>query len=193
MEASLDYMKACCEIQDNRYWKLWLYPGEVFNIAASVFGERLVFSTKDGFTIELQIETTAKRFHGPPWAYFMAFVTIPEYYLDLGIDPQKNFRFHQELIYHYQRTFGWYHDHYYDGNLLLPMEDHVDHSVITGPVQVMEEAREFIREILRLEEEMKKQKTRERMSQIEEELIQKSCHPHRLEKWLEQGFDPFCE
>ena len=64
MEASLDYMKACCEIQDNRYWKLWLYPGEVFNIATSVFGERLIFSTKDGFTIELQIETTEKK---KPW------------------------------------------------------------------------------------------------------------------------------
>jgi hypothetical protein len=97
MEASIDYMKACCEIQDNRYWKLWLYPGEVFDMAASTFGKRLVFSTKDGFTIELQIEANAKLFHGPPWAYFKAFVTIPEYILDLGVDPQKNFRFHPEL------------------------------------------------------------------------------------------------
>ena len=200
MEASLCRMKGWCAIQDNRYWNVELEKGEVFDVIASRFGKLLVFSTKDGYKIDV-------RFHTSHGAYFNGYVTIPEYIRAFGMDPDQlyqyqgygtglvvwnHFNFSQEITFSHQGIIGWDHHHSQDGNLFLPLADQTNKH-ITGPVQVMEEAREFIHEIKRLEEEMKKQKTRERMSRIEEELIQRTCHPQRIEKWLEQGFDPFVE
>ena len=190
MEASLRRMKASCAIQDNRYWKIELEKGDCFDIAASKFGKIMVFTTKDGFKIDLRFQTG----HA---AYFNGYVTIPEYILALGLDPHRwstniwnTIHFSQPITFSHRGTVGWDHYHSYDGNLFQPLADQTNKHII-GPVQVMEEAREFIREIKRLEEEMKKQKIREHMSRIEEELIQRTCHPRRIGKWLEQGFDAF--
>ena len=184
MEASLQEMKRTCAILNDRLWKVRLHEEEEFDHTASKNGQTLVFTTKDGFTIKIVFQTGYSR-------YFNGYVTIPESFLDIGLDHDRveHVNFSQEITYHDfdRQTFGWDHHHYYDGDLSISEENQVTGRILSGPVQVLEEARELIDEIRR----RRQQKIQERMAILEEELMRKACHPLRIQQWTEQGFDPF--
>jgi hypothetical protein len=97
-----------------------------------------------------------------------------------------------ELTYSYPKKvqYGWDHAHSYDANLGIPEVLQVQKKV-SGPVQVLEEARSFISQVMTKENEIIRGKKRERMASIEEDLMKEAWHPRRVKAWVEQGFDPF--
>jgi len=81
--------------------------------------------------------------------------------------------------------FGWDHGHTHDHNMY---SRHVrPYTIVSGPVQVLEEAMKMI-EILRKEEEriLMKQKA-EDVHVYYQELMEKTWHPSRVEKWIDAG------
>ena len=64
---------------------------------------------------------------------------------------------------------------------------------ILSPKQVMEEAREIIKIMMRKEYELRRERKEQETKKIVEEMMMKACHPKRIQKWAEQGFDPFEE
>jgi hypothetical protein len=158
----------------------------------------LEIRTRDGFLIRLRFGNF------PPYqCHFNGYVMLP---LGLHMEPwlqETRFDYdhmqyfihldhHIELTYRNPETrcFGWDHGHSYDANLSIPAAQQ-PHTVVSGPVQVLQEAREFIQHVRDKENEILQNKKREQFLHLEKELIEMTCHPTRIAAWADQEFDPF--
>ena len=86
--------------------------------------------------------------------------------------------------------YKWKKERYHDALMSFPLALQPNKRV-SGPVQVMEEARDIIKTVMAAESELRMNKKREMTETIREELMMNACHPKRVAMWAEQGFDPF--
>jgi hypothetical protein len=193
-DRSLERMKQACVIQDPCYWDVELEEGET--PLAPLDPLSINLRTKEGFIVTVCL-MDAKPFmcnlncyvflprglHMEPWIKENPSYEAMQDYLEM---------YDIELTYSYRKEvqYGWDHGHSYDANLGIPQVLQVQKKV-SGPVQVLEEARSFIHQVMTKENEIIRGKKRERMASIEEDLIKKVLHPDRVKAWVEQGFDPF--
>jgi NAD(P)H-flavin reductase len=90
-------------------------------------------------------------------------------------------------------TYGWDHFHGHDADLFQSRDNQPDSCIISGPVQVLDEARQIIKQFQAKNTMIMMELKHAQVESIREELMQKACHPRRIRAWVEQGFDPFDE
>lgn len=201
-------MRDMCIIKDAQYWNIEFKKdekpteiiktmetmenkGETSYYQASDKEEKDVLDiiTDDGFTIRLRF-----LFDPPFRCHFNGYVTLPRHlhvnssiiqemdYMDLKID----------LTYwnKIESKYGWDHGHTWDAKLCVSQSSQ-GRKYVSGPVQVLEEARSFIDAIRTKHNEIIKEKKRLEMEMIREELMMNACHPRRMAKWIEHDFEPF--
>ena len=183
-------MHAKCAIKDPKYWDVKLQGGE---ITINTTTENLCIETKDGYQI------TMKPMSGYQ-GFINGYVKIPSH--THLMDWVRENPSYDEMNYYAalpvemtffslsERTFGWDHMHYYDADLFKCESEQPDKK-ISGPVQVLDEARQVIAEFRAKDDEIKMEIRRAELDTISEELMMKSCHPRRIAAWTTQGFDPF--
>jgi len=196
---NLESARSKCVIRDPEYWEITFKDNETPMETASgrLRGDAttMCIRTKDGYQIVIR-----PLFMGTYKAWFNGYVTIPidsplmdwvrenpsyddmNYEIDTGV----------ELTYFdlADRQFGWDHGHGHDADFLKSRASQADF-IISGPVQVLEEARYLIEAFKEKERILLMEKKHEEMEIIREELMMKACHPRRVATWTEQGFDPF--
>lgn len=190
---SLDNMKQACVIKDPSYWNVVLEEGETPLVIQDQWSVGV--RTKEGFTIRLRFMDVK-----PYMCCINGYVSLPRgLHLESWIRENPSYDdmsyyvgTPMELTYFEFSTleYGWDHAHSYDAKLDVPLAQQPEKQV-SGPVQVLEEARSFIRGIMTKENEIIQGKKREQMGTIEEDLMKEALHPKRVEAWVEQEFDPF--
>jgi hypothetical protein len=186
-------MRVKCKIKESQYWDIILQDGE--KAVNNSSNTNLSIETNDGYVITIKLHLI-----GSYRGCFNGYVRMPNH-IHLAEWARKNpsyddMNFHTELPVEFTYfnasdfTFGWDHMHCYDADL-LKSESEQPGQIVSGPVQVLEEARQVIKEFRTKETEIKLSKKRAEINIIQNELMMKICHPRRIALWLEQGFDPF--
>lgn len=189
---NLETLKSWCAIDDNKYWNISLQDDETTVDTNSNLN--LCIETCDGYGI-----TIKPNFMGNVHGCINGYVRIPKhvhlmdwvrrnpsyddmnYYADLPVE----LTFFDLL----NSTFGWDHMHCYDADL-FKLESQQPDKTVSGPVQVLEEARKVVAEFRAKDQDIKMALKHAEVGTIREELMMKTCHPHRIAAWTEQGFDP---
>ena len=155
--------------------------------------EVLDIITDDGFNIRLRF-----LFDPPFQCHFNGYVTLP-HHLHLHqfnssiIEEIDNMNYLKVGLSYWNircSKYGWDHGHMRDAKLCVSQSSQGS-KYVSGPVQVLEEARSFIDAIRTKNNEIIKEKKTIEMGIIREELMMKACHPQRMAKWIEHDFDPF--
>lgn len=194
MEAVLKNMKQKCAIQDDLYWNVVLEKGETPVAMQDPLSVGL--RTDEGFTITLRLMDRK-----PFMCCINGYVSLPRgLFLESWIQENPSYDdmnysgipIPAELTYFEISAleYGWDHGHSYDANLGFPLNQQLLKQV-SGPVQVLEEARSFIRAIMTKENEILQHKKQEQMEVLREDLMKKAWHPTRIARWVDQEFDPF--
>jgi hypothetical protein len=190
---NLETLRSWCAIDDNKYWNITLQDDErTVNTSSN---KNLCIENADGYGI-----TMKPNFMGTYQGCINGYVKIPQDsqlmdwvqkhpsydamndYADLPVE----MTFFNLL----DQTFGWDHFHCYDADL-FKLESEQPDKLVSGPVQVLDEARQVIAEFRAKDEEIKMAMKEAQVNILREELMMKTCHPHRIAAWTEQGFDPF--
>ena len=184
----LEIMKSkCVHHQDDRYWNILdnLTPNENprENLDKTSTWNCLELETKDGFHIKIIF------WYMPPYhTHFKGFVKLPSSIhpvVKRWIDTRWN-----RDSFDLDPIYKWDHGTREDACLLQPiLPDGPDK--ISGPVQVLEEAREVIKWVLFVEQEIMCRKKQQETRMIEEELMARAVSPERVEKWVNEGFEMF--
>jgi hypothetical protein len=192
---TLANMKRAClsDFHDPKYWNVVLEDGETILPSEGV---EIRLLTKDGFVIMLRFMDRK-----PFMCNFNGYLLLPRG-LHLEQWLQEN-PCYEDLSYYLDNMeidltygsvkhlkYGWDHAHFYDAKLCIPMSQQVEKR-ISGPVQVLEEARSLIRCIMSKENDIIQEKKQEQMSIIKEDLIKAALHPKRIEAWVNHGFESF--
>lgn len=202
LKTTLEDMKSWCFHQQDRYWNLvdQLTPNEtpvdLLYTDYTDYTMCIVLKTKESFEIKIALQNSIFRTH------FNGYVKLPrEMHPDVIRWLNENFEefennLNMEITYHdaERNVFGWDHGHFNDACLIKPLpqdRSHEPDKYISGPVQVLEEARDFIKKVLYRENEIMCRKKQEEMRMIEEELMAKAVSPERVEKWLNEDFEMF--
>lgn len=194
----LDKMKAVCAIQDDEYWNLQLQPNdkpmETFDHHPQGY---LSLETIEGFQIFLRFQYYPNGYH----SHFNGYVQLPKHMhpevKKFLLDPRNNFedQLKNEITYHDSERdiYGWDHGHSEDACLLHSLDQQPDNRarIVSGPVQVLEEARHFIQSVLFWENIILQRMKQEELKGIEEELIARALAPHRVRNWVMAGIDMF--
>jgi len=191
--SSLENMKQKCVLQDPSYWDVVLEEGETPLETQDRSSVRV--RTKEGFTIRLRFMDMK-----PYMCCINGYVSLPRgLHLESWIQENPSY---DEMNYYVPvpaeltyfeldaLEYGWDHAHAYDANLGVPLHQQPQKQV-SGPVQVLEEARSFIRGIMTKENEIVQRKKQEQMEVLREDLMKEALHPRRVEAWVGQEFDPF--
>jgi hypothetical protein len=183
---NLRWMKEQCLINDAIYWNVELKEGEV-PIAVECNDRSLQLRTKEGFLINIDIVNDYFRcflkgsIELPSGSYLASWLYKHARYEALNVYVP----FFKTNVLHWKdnNIYGWDHaSHAIDASLSTSSVD--SDKRISGPVQVLQEARQVITALMMKESEL-------RMHIMREELMMKTCHPKRVAAWTEQGFDPF--
>ena len=190
---NLEAVRSKCVIRDPEFWEITFKDNEMPMETDSA--TKLFIRTKDDYQIFIRPIVV-----GNYRVYFNGYVSIPidsplmdwvrehpsyddmNYEIDTGV----------ELTYFNldNRQFGWDHAHGHDADFLKSRASQVNF-IISGPVQVLEEARYLIEAFKEKERMLLMEKKHAEMEIIREELMMKACHPRRVAAWAAQGFDPF--
>lgn len=190
---NLEYIRSQCAIQDSKYWNISLQEDE-FTVDTDS-DSHLCIETTDGYGI-----TMKPHFIRGYQGCINGYVQIPRHVSFLEEPGRANvtydfindfFDMPVEMTYYDNDTCGWDHMHCYDADLLRPEFEQLDHKRVYGPVQVLEEARQVIAEFRAKDDDIKMSMKHAQINIIQEELMMKTCHPHRIATWASQGFDPF--
>lgn len=184
-----------CRIVDDAYWDL----GDVLRKHPEIFSVRfndfstLAFSVEDGFRVHIvKVESFG--------CYFNGYVSIPSnlpFVHDALASSCDEWEFQYrtgvgmgtvELTYISGSTIGWDHAHGFDANLLYPAHLQPEKK-ISGPVQVLEEALSIIQDLKKAEETARRQKKKEEMAILTEDLMRAAWHPARVLRWIEHGVE----
>lgn len=207
---NLDAMKRWCTVQDAEYWDLpkmlEMLPLDelVTHVTDSVCrtrwkGEKDEFSDEvlyfefcDGFEVKMNFLLDTKGFP----LCFMGFVRVPAWYpFTRNLLETKPFHRVFDVRTARRRTdraryyeVYWTHDRVEDALLCQPAVEQPDR-VVSGPVQVFQEAMDVIA-LLRVFEETQQRFEKVRQTfRLEEELIQRAWHPKRVKAWVEAGME----
>jgi len=185
-QKNLRWMKQQCLIKNAEYWSVDPRAGDEVPIAPRGNDRSLCLCTKEGFIITISICNNYYRCHLegsielPPCFYLSSWLTQHAKYEALNI--YVPFLTIDVPYWKGDNTYGWDHANYaLDANLALPEASQPVNKCVSGPVQVLEEARQIITAVMMKESEL-------RMNVIREELMMKACHPRRIAAWTEQGF-----
>ena len=207
---NLEEMRAKCIIKDDHYWRVEFNESEsplpssspnknenCQNFQNYYDSERLMVKTHDDFIITIRFKfEPADAYHRRDQGHFNGYVQIPKGYLHFSLDDNDDeLDFGSvELTYwdDNQLKYGWDHGHIHDANLSIPAVKQRG-KCIAGPVQVLDEARLFIDAVRMKNNQVIREKKKNQMALLEEELMMEICHPRRIEKWANDGFDPFQE
>ena len=199
---SLEDMKRGClsDYHSPEYWNVVLEEGEspLPSSGGYTNTNEVKLRTKEGFVITLRFMDMK-----PYMCNINGYLSLPRgLHLESWI---KNNPYYEDLTYYLdlitmeltsgsaeKLEYGWDHAHAYDAKLCVPMAQQLQKQV-SGPVQVLEEARSFIRSIMAKEDNIIQEKKQEQMGILTEDLMKAAVHPKRVEAWVEQGFDPFME
>jgi hypothetical protein len=179
-------------IKDSKYWTVTLQDGES---AVDNKHFNICITTYDGYNITIKPVFIARHrgcMNGyvqiPYYTHLSEWVQNNPSYDDMNYstDLPVELTFFDEL----EQTFGWDHMHSYDADL-LKSEAEQPEELVSGPVQVLEEARKVIAKFREKDDEIKMKLKQAHVDHIREELMMKTCHPRRIGVWVAQGFDPF--
>jgi hypothetical protein len=206
---NLEKMRSKCMIKDDKYWHIEFNESEsplpsfpnknedFQNFQNYYDSERLMVKTHDDFTITIRFKfEPADAYNRRDQCHFNGYVEIPKGYLHFNLDyndDELDFG-NVELTYwdDNQLKYGWDHGHIHDANLSIPAIKQRG-KCITGPVQVLDEARLFIGGVRTKNNQVVREKKKNQMALLEEELMMEMCHPKRIMFWTQHGFDPFQE
>jgi len=194
---NLQWMKEMCVIRDATFWDMKLQDGETpFSPAGNE--KSLCLQTVHGFRITIRVSCI---FSNP--RYLIGTLQLPPHFLFTSW--LRTNAFYEALciyaptltvdVHHvYGDMYEWRHENYtYDANMALPLSGQFTPGTngtvlkhVSGPVQILEEARNIMTAVMMKESQLK-------MDRIREEFMMKAFHPQRILKWEEQGFDSFCE
>ena len=190
---NLERARAKCFIKDSQYWDIILNedekPVEIHSPT------NFAISTNDGYIVKIVpdfMQGYRAKFNGyvtiPSDSHLMDWVRQHPRYDDMNVYAHLPVLLTYFNLYH--RIFGWSHGGYDDADLYKSRESQSDKKV-TGPVQILEEARGVIEAFKAKEIQIIMEKKHAQMEIIREQLMMKACHPRRMAMWQEQGFDPF--
>jgi hypothetical protein len=159
-QQSLNKMKRAClqDFHGPEYWNVVLEEGET-PLSSDSSATEISVSTKEGFIIKIRLMDRKPymcNINGylslPHGLHFESWLKDNPSYDDLN-DHLCNMKV--ELTYGSAKDleYGWDHAHDYDANLGVPMAQQFQKKV-SGPVQVLEEARFLIRSIMDKENEI---------------------------------------
>jgi hypothetical protein len=196
---NLESVRSKCVIRDPEYWEITFkdneMPMETDSGRFSGDATKLFIRTKDDYQIVIRpflIANYRACFNGyvsiPIDSPLMEWVREHPSYDDMNYEVDTGV----ELTYFdlNERQFGWDHAHGHDADLLKSRASQAN-LIISGPVQVLDEARNLIEAFKEKERMLLMEKKHAEMEVIREELMMKACHPRRVATWTEQGFDPF--
>lgn len=203
-QKNLKWMKenGRCAIRDPEFWDVKLGKGETPFYPP--WSQRpLCIRTKDDFEIRIKLSKP-----GFP-RYLIGSIQLPPHFM-LTSWLRENAKYESLSIYvpqlhidvHHTEgdAYEWRHDNYaYDADLSLPLSTQSTPGTngvlkrVSGPVQMLEEARNIIHAVKHKESMLKMRMKHEEMERIRKDLMEETCHPRRVERWTEQGFDPFEE
>jgi len=182
---NLRWMKQQTIFKDDRYWDVKLEDGEI--ILSPNNDRTLRLQTKEGFLININIENLYVSCH------LVGKIELPAS-LNFTSWIEKHAKFQAlncyvpylelEVLHKSNSIYRWDHGNYqFNANLALSKASQ-EGKPVSGPVQVLKEARDIIRAVMMVESKL-------RMDKIREDLMMKACHPKRIAIWVEAGFDPF--
>lgn len=190
-------MEECCLIRDGKYWDLAsvltedvVRDPDTLSDAGNRNTLRLVL--RDGYEIRIVF---IQRMGMP--THFNGYVTIPSsapFACDVlatsdydGL--QRTARLSTvELTCAHGTKIGWNHLHHGDADL-GEWESVQPDTVISGPVQVFEEAVAVVNDLRRYEGRRQRWEKAWQVQVFKEELMQKAWHPTRVMAWVEAGLD----
>jgi len=172
-----------------KYWGVELEDGES-PISPCILNEKsLRLQTNEGFIINISMDNTyyschlkgtielPLNFHITSWLLEHAkYDTLNCYLTNLDL----------EVYMKKENIYQWDHGNKQNDFNFAQSKDLQGEKRISGPVQVLEEARHIIRAVMMKESKL-------RMNKIREDLMMKACHPKRIALWEMAGFDPFKE
>ena len=185
-QKNLRWIQRQCLIKDTLYWNMELEEGEV-PVSPGCNDRSLRLCTKEGFIINISLNNNYYSY------YLDGYIKLPSS-LHLTSWLNKHAKYEALNIYvpfieidvpHFkgENKYGWDHANpVFNANLAVPSQK--DDKRISGPVQVLDEARQIITAVMMRESEF-------RMDILREELMMKACHPTRIATWIEQDFNPF--
>lgn len=205
----LQQMKQRCVVNEDEYWDVELLEGET-PIEKECNDTTLCLRTKDAFHIRI------RHIYDDDPVFFNGYITLPSgpqlYHLTSWIQEHSHYEdmnhlllpynYNQnnnnnivELTYrnHKKMEYGWDHCHFWDADFGKPLWSQ-EHKYPSGPVQVLEEARDLIRMMTIVDNTMFRQRMddkRQQTDELREQLMMKIYHPDRVDAWLKAGFDPF--
>jgi len=183
---NLHYMRDLSAIQDDPYWDLKLEEGET-PIPSEHNSRTLKIQTKEDIMVQMGFNDycTCGYIYGHIRLPSSFHITREEVLSIMGSKVELDgLNMEQDDIY------KWKKERYDDALMSFPLALQPNKRV-SGPVQVMEEARGVIRAVMAAESELCMNKKREMTETIREELMMNACHPRRVAVWTEQEFDPF--
>jgi hypothetical protein len=188
LHKKLEAIESACDVKGRDYWDLILTNSESYIYTAT---PDFVIHTNDGYVITLKFM---------PMGYLNGYVNIPAYsHLASWVkdnasydDMNHEISLPVELTYFNlsDLAFGWDHAHGWDANLYLSLTSQPTKTV-SGPVQVLDEARNVIEKFREKDSLLKMELKQAQTDTIKEELMKTVCHPKRIAVWLAQGFEPF--
>jgi len=166
-----------------------------WDLDTAVFDQKSFrISTHDGYRIQIMKMNMS---HIWPVCWFNGYFTIPSWKFVLCdlVERSPNYEDVQqilgnvvELTYGSGLTFGWDHGHSHDLNFYHPPSNQNDR-LISGPVQVLEEALQCIEHLRKYEQKILLQKKKNMTCTIYQELMEKTLHPNRVQQWVMAGMD----
>ena len=197
----LQHMRHQCVVKEDEYWNVELQDGEI-PVEEECNDTTLCLRTQDGFYLRIRYICIM----GFGAMCFNGYVSIPnslQYpHLTSWIQDHPQLEDLNEMLNDvveltygdpHRLEYGWDHQHFRDADLGTPLWSQ-EHKYASGPVQVLEEARELIKAMKDLENSLLQQRMEDQcqiMETLREELMRKVCHPKRIATWTEEGFDPF--
>ena len=210
----LDGMKHRCAIRDDKYWDLErMLPNDVVKnpntlsmgwggkqheYASFYSDNRIHLELSDGYEVQILYICEGHGGDPPgPWipTHFNGYVKIPSsapFLVDVVKDGYDGFWnqvgvFSTSISFFHDAVLGWNHGSGEDADLSLSLEDQPDVSRLFGPVQIMKEAMAIIEQLRQYETSRQQEVKAQQFLVLEEELMRRTWHPKRVERWVEAG------
>jgi len=183
-----------CRIRNTQYWDMTLQEGE--EIISPPWEHECLNLYKDGFIIRIDMH------HGWSPYHFKGSIQVSKHgHLDFFFGKNSSINIPKQLPHVYSdihcvKKTKYHLYHWSHGNIEVDADMSVSNvsqcmsgsdgiiKRISGPAQILEEARYII-------QYLKCNMKNNWVNRVREELMMKVCHPKRITKWIEQGFDSF--
>lgn len=189
----MDYFRRGCVVQDDEFFDLRTVCVGMRSIEFLKDKKSFCARTLDGY----QIEIIKMAMLGMCW--FNGYVAMPpeSFVLQDVYKTSQDYSDFQtrigirnvELTYgNHQATIGWDHGHLHDFNFFASPDTQQDR-LVSGPVQVMDEALRVVEVLRDYEDSVLSTLKRSQTRLLFPELMEKALHPSRVERWILAGVE----